>query len=77
MGQHTVDHYPFPAGIHVEVIIDDRNGDIATRSVEFDVTDTDERLLRPKGEIPESYEEDIVTYLRETGYEVEKSPITS
>ncbi len=77
MKRKTVNHHPFPDGIHVEVVINEGNGDISTRSVEFDVTDEEGRSLRPREGIPESDADEIMDYLRKSGYEVENSHITS
>lgn len=77
MPDETVTHYPYPDGIHVEVIIDDGNGDVSAISIDFDVVDENQNLLRPRENLPESFEEDIIRHLSDAGYELTNLRISS
>jgi len=64
----TVSLHRYRDGIMIEVISDDGNGNVSTRSVEFDVVDPERGALAPRSEIPDAHEERILERLEASEY---------
>ncbi|MFB6311914.1 MAG: hypothetical protein ABEH64_12130 [Salinirussus sp.] len=77
MSAETVTHHEFMDGVHVEVIIDNGDGDVTVESAEFDFITDDGTELAPKGAIPSEHVDRIRQHLEENGYSTRQEPPTA
>lgn len=64
----TVSLHRYRDGIMIEVILDNGNGNVSTLSVEFDIVDSEKRVLSPRAELPDAHEELIRDRLDDSEY---------
>ena len=64
----TVSIHPFGDELLLEFVGTGEAGEIATRTIEFDVVDPDDGAVAPRQSVPPEYDEQISSVLAENGY---------